>query len=322
MKPHYEYIDRLKGVAILLVVILHLTIWFLYDAKGTLHNTILSFAMPLFMYLSGIVVSEVPDAKKLFGKLRRYWTPFLVVGLTFALCARLPILGFFTDSIKYGYWYLFALGLFYVLLFLIGKISSLFHRGKVYIDLFFLFAIPILDSIFSKTVSESWYNFLGLYHLRTFWPYFYGGFLVRKYHIINYADTHDWVYAVCLVVALPLMILSVVRNYYFSFPGCFAICFVLVLLLRRRNSCQTKITKELSRAGRNSLDAYIFHFFFLRLKGGLSFPSLGMWFRSTENYVLEFFVLLIIAIFIAYLSMGVGYIIRQSKILNKVFFGI
>ena len=58
MTSRYEYIDRLKGLAILLVVMGHLMAFSLIASRNPIFTVISSFHMPLFMFLSGLVVSN------------------------------------------------------------------------------------------------------------------------------------------------------------------------------------------------------------------------------------------------------------------------
>jgi len=55
-----NYIDRLKGFAILLVVIGHLALFSMKQDGSTVFRLIQSFHMPLFMFLSGMVISPPP----------------------------------------------------------------------------------------------------------------------------------------------------------------------------------------------------------------------------------------------------------------------
>lgn len=55
-----NYIDRLKGFAILLVVMGHVSLFSFRGNDNAVFGVIQSFHMPLFMFLSGIVVSTPP----------------------------------------------------------------------------------------------------------------------------------------------------------------------------------------------------------------------------------------------------------------------
>ena len=89
MNVHYEYIDRLKGLAIILVVMGHVLLYcccscdFPRAMADFIGKGIYSFHMPLFMFLSGIVVSDFPHASKLRRKLPQWLVPCVVIGLIY-----------------------------------------------------------------------------------------------------------------------------------------------------------------------------------------------------------------------------------------------
>lgn len=64
-KCHYMYIDRLKGFAMLLVVIGHVVAFSMGQKGNPISLIISSFHMPLFMSLSGLVISTPPIIRKL-----------------------------------------------------------------------------------------------------------------------------------------------------------------------------------------------------------------------------------------------------------------
>ena len=60
MNYRIQYIDRLKGLAILLVVIGHLMAFCTHGERNPIYEVICSFHMPLFMFLSGLVLTYTP----------------------------------------------------------------------------------------------------------------------------------------------------------------------------------------------------------------------------------------------------------------------
>jgi fucose 4-O-acetylase-like acetyltransferase len=60
MNDRIQYIDRLKGLAILLVVIGHLMAFCTNGERNPIYEVICSFHMPLFMFLSGLVLTYTP----------------------------------------------------------------------------------------------------------------------------------------------------------------------------------------------------------------------------------------------------------------------
>ena len=68
MEQRFRYIDRLKGLAILFVILGHYVIYVLHQ-KDIVLELIGSFHMPLFMCWSGLVVAKIPQSSKLFRKI-------------------------------------------------------------------------------------------------------------------------------------------------------------------------------------------------------------------------------------------------------------
>ena len=84
MKQRIQYIDRLKGVAMMSVLIIHvIVIGNLSETPDAIAHHLYPIAMPLFMFLSGLVISSVPWGKKLFKKLAVLLMPFFIVGTLF-----------------------------------------------------------------------------------------------------------------------------------------------------------------------------------------------------------------------------------------------
>ena len=96
MKQRFEYIDTIKGFAILLVVMGHVIAWSFesFDAVISMSPTpillwhiIYSFHMPLFMFVSGMLfgLSHFESFKdyvtKIWKKTKMLIVPYLVCGI-------------------------------------------------------------------------------------------------------------------------------------------------------------------------------------------------------------------------------------------------
>ena len=123
MKQRIDYIDRMKGFAIFLVVMGHVVGFAFGQADDLTGRWISSFHMPLFMFLSGLVacsgvVSPYWNIGKLARKLRALLLPLFVFGLcytfTFVKSVVSGVVGFVESPAKNGYWYLMTLAVFYV----------------------------------------------------------------------------------------------------------------------------------------------------------------------------------------------------------------
>lgn len=81
-KERLQYIDKLKGFAILLVVMGHLTDKSMVNEGNILNAIIYSVHMPLFMFLSGLFAfNRITTFKNLFYKrFLRLLMPYLFIG--------------------------------------------------------------------------------------------------------------------------------------------------------------------------------------------------------------------------------------------------
>ncbi len=91
MKKRLDYLDRAKGILIILVVIGH--IW----QSGPVFNVIYAFHMPAFFVISGILMNETRSYEKDFGsffgsRLFSFGIPFIWI----------EILGCLTDIVRHG----------------------------------------------------------------------------------------------------------------------------------------------------------------------------------------------------------------------------
>ena len=75
------YIDSLKGLAILSVIVSHVSVFLLVGKINLLSTFVGVYMMPLFFVLSGLVITEIPNRKKLISKLARFLSPFFCFGV-------------------------------------------------------------------------------------------------------------------------------------------------------------------------------------------------------------------------------------------------
>ena len=123
MKQRIDYIDRMKGMAIFLVVMGHVYGMAFAQSDDVAYRVISSFHMPLFMFLSGLVacsgvVAPYWDVRKLGKKSKGLLLPLVVFGMCFTMTFSKDLLsgliGFLESPNKNGYWYLMTLAVFYV----------------------------------------------------------------------------------------------------------------------------------------------------------------------------------------------------------------
>ena len=115
-KGRIQYIDALRGFAMLMVVFAHVEIYsfFGFKADTPLTKIISMIHMPLFFFISGLCVYKRKRRyrlAKIKGDFLRLIIPALIVGLIYA---EFRVNSFLADNMKAGYW--FTISLFEMLL--------------------------------------------------------------------------------------------------------------------------------------------------------------------------------------------------------------
>lgn len=126
MSERVLYIDKLKGFLILLVVIGHIG-YANCTTMTVVNDVIYSFHMPLFIFLSGFVVSYITP-RKLIKKLVGYLIPFFIIGSLFSLYKSANWYEWLFMANKNYFWYLLILSYCLILTcslnWIVDKLSS------------------------------------------------------------------------------------------------------------------------------------------------------------------------------------------------------
>lgn len=311
-----QYVDRLKGFAMLAVIFGHIYFFSLNDGNNLMVKFVSTFHMPLFMFLSGWVISSLPDIKKVFIKCTSFLSPFFFVGLSFALFYYKDASVFFGSNVKNGYWYLFVLSFFYVFLWSFRLVTQVV-KSK-WVDIIWAVLIYVFLIVLNLTLSERWCNILSVYQSRSLWPLFIAGYLFRKYNLTETFLSKNVVFS-CSMIGYAVTVYFFTKGYFRVFLlSAFLSVPTFVYLFKKFESNHDIVSNALARIGRHSLDIYIYHFFFvfaLRLSGWHEY------FIATDNLLLESVIVAILSVTIAYSCIGIGILIRQSEFLEKLIYG-
>lgn len=311
-----QYVDRLKGFAMLAVIFGHVFSYSMSDEYTFMVKLVSTFDIPIFMFLSGWVISSVPDIKKVFIKCASFLSPFFFVGISFALFYYKDASVFFRSNVKNGYWYLFVLSFFYVFLWsfrLITRVVKFKWMDIIWSVMIYAFLIAL-----NLTLPEQWCNILSVYQARSLWPLFIAGYLFRKYNVTETFLSKNVVFS-CSMIGYAVTVYFFSKGYFRVFLlSAFLSVPTFVYLFKKFESNNDIVSNALARIGRHSLDIYIYHFFFvfaLRLTGWHEY------FIATDNMLLECVIVTIFSVAIAYSCIGIGCLIRQSEFLEKLIYG-
>lgn len=312
----YNYIDRLKGLAITLVVIGHLILWCYEDNNNGVFIFVNSVHMPLFMFLSGVVINIPPTSRRWIVLLFRFLCPFLIIGGLLSLFDGRGLLKLFTSHHKCGYWYLYILSLFYSFLYLRGLLKVKETKKNLVLDIVFFLVLYAAFWVLDKNMTSSTNDLIGIGLCRLYWPYFYLGYLVNRYNLMRFVINYG--YTVGLLILLPCSYFFVNGVVHLSNIVALSFIYVLLYLFRERENCFTFIDNYLQTIGKSSIDVYIYHYFFHRF---ISFPVVGVYLLETNNILFFVLLLFVVSILIIQLCLIVGIIIKKSFVLDNIVYG-
>lgn len=332
MKHRFEFIDTIKGVAILLVLMGHVLAWMfssLAEAQDIgkpvlLWNVIYAFHMPLFIFVSGYLfgLSHFDSignyVTKCFLKAKKLVIPYLVAGTVVYLWRGVRPL---------TYWYLLTL---FQLIVIVGggilmsdKIKN--KKSQLGFELSALVVIYVaLDFVRTHVASPHLYDFDWFPHLTAMFPYFSIGWLLARHSwLMKLMNNH--VYSLAIIAFVALLFVKLPYTYFYGFSlaalaGIYATFYLFT-------TCFTEghVISYLQRLGRNTLYIYILHFFI-----DVQVVQLGdyfIWLSQTGKmgfvtcFVLQAIYSVVVSVAIAELSILVAKLIKTSKILRLAFFG-
>lgn len=328
MKNRIVYIDRLKGFTILIVVIAHFYTFAFHGTDSLYFKFFQSFEMYLFMWLSGYVAYisplNVAHKKEIYIKLIKrsimYICPAFVLSWIVEGIWRVSQWNFddMFNSFWEGYWYLKSLAIYSLLQILIHKCNKVVFELSICIIAYILFGfgwklIPSLNYIFSFEYEVC------------FFPFFVFGYYSKRYNIPTKIMEHNTIFTFSIISYLILFFVKDwTNNFLFNIVGRFLlpICFIIFCLyiFMKREGDSSVLERWFEKIGRKTLDIYLYHMILMSTLSIYMFDTFWSWATSTGN---QFFCLLLIiplAVVVIYLSLGIGYVVRQSDCLRKLIY--
>lgn len=347
MNERIKYVDTVKGFAIFLVVMGHV-IAFLYFSNDniinirkslsvlnfTLFDTIYAFHMPLFFFASGYVfpktlkcLNDVWDT--IFKRTYTLLLPYFIVGSIFTILFGGP--GLFNK-----YWFLRTLFEFIIVNIIFDYIKQTKRLGWIWDISYYVGVFGLIHILHILFYNNHFYKIVDLDSFYfSYYLSFSFGILARRYSkVTNFLDK-NYIYTVCLCLFFIITTNRACGNYFgighvssyilykFIQPFSGVIC---SWYLFKHVFNHGIITKAFDSLGKNSLEIYIIHFFFL-----FEIPYLAKYLiklnaspfvkDNISAFVIQLISVVIASTIICLICLSVKNIISASKILSLIILG-
>lgn len=330
-----EYLDAIKGFAIILVVIGHVIAWnvndleiivhpmSLYDIRiGQIWNIIYSFHMALFFMVSGFLVSLQGKSSISFlkKKTNRLLLPYVTTGFIILVARG-----------HYGYWYFLSLFELCVTLLLIDFVGKLLHyRDNALKEIVVVFLFwGVLFIIHKKFSLETSVGDFGKFI--NYYPAFMLGYLMRKYNFIFEKLVGQKFYSGYLIAFIFLLVLhysylmpflpELISKLAINISGIIIQIIGSLLVFQVFSQMPPKnIQNRLSKIGFYSMDIYLFHILFV-----FTIPLMEKYMINNLSFTSytcgQIVYSSVFASFAIIMSIAMGKMIRKSNILKQLILG-
>jgi peptidoglycan/LPS O-acetylase OafA/YrhL len=250
-------------------------------------------------------------------KALRFLLPMLWIGLLFTYTNGKDWMAFIADRYKQGYWYLYILTLFYLLMYVFGKLPKV--KRSWLLDIAYLAFWQVAFVAADRVLGQDLSDMTGISMCRGYWIYFFLGYMARRYGWTEWLSEHNWLFTLTLVTFVPLLY-AYGTGLFVRFGQVLPLTaiIVLVFLFRRREHETSRVEQSLSAIGRSTLDIYIFHYFVLRI---IDLTDVASYLHHSFNYLLELVMLIAMALIVSGVCITVGKVLRQSDIIRIVVYG-
>ena len=250
------WIDLVKGIAIILVVVGHILQMRLQPLLTGLYEFIFNFHMPLFLFMSGYVLKSIifkANMNYLLDKYKRLMIPCVVFGALNCLLRRENLIADFFLAGGNGYWYLFALSIYITMICLCVYVCRKFKVDEKKI-VYYVIGVFLLYCILSRFIHADYLMQKALLFNRSFMsPFFLLGFLCSYF---EWKRKHT-VIAFCSVAVVCLFVFRL--SYIYVITSISMI--ILIISICRGLNDRNLVLRRIGNYGKQTLSVYVLHWF-------------------------------------------------------------
>lgn len=333
MGKRIEYIDAMRGLAMLFVVIGHVFFFSFRHTENVIYLILSNeIQIPLFFMVSGFLMKAPKCNYWSFykGKVFSLLVPATIFMTIYVWLNNYSYIASWGDNFKYGYWFTFSLFEF-VLIYTTYKIISRKMRLNLNVDNILLVIITIVITftftLLAHMNKDSY--IMPLFCLTQFksFPYFILGTILAERDLIGskWNTISKWGSLIILLCFIfHIYIYKDIDNIFlFQYkllliPTTILGLLVLLLCFKNYESWSSSwIGKNLQTVGRYTLNIYFIHYFFLPR----NLSVMGDWFIIHPNPLVEYVIAIIIAVVLIIASILMGHIIRLSPVMAHYLLG-
>ena len=324
-KERLVYIDQMKGIAILLVIMGHL----IGPNAGynAVFSFIYSFHMPIFFIISGYLGYKTTkiDSFKTYGIfLKKKFIVLVIPFLFWNLIAEkyflrtvwhIPALNDLTDAVLLWnrLWFLKMLFIIFVFYGITHWISKMFTKPKVCFcaDVILFLAVAACIGASILTVDKDYFTSLLL-----FTSFFYLGAFISKYQWMEKLTMNHYVFSGSVILFLTWIC-------HWDLEGgnidklykCIIspVAYIIILNICRRITWNPKVSNQFEMFGKYSLAIYIVHFYLIEFTNHATVIEM--------NPVILFILSAVVAVMVGYLCIGFAKLMECSPVLDFLMFG-
>lgn len=340
-KERLEYLDALRGFAMLLVVFVHVEIFGFFEFShitfiGKLFSAI---HLPTFFFISGFCMyrpNAVYRVSHLYKDVLRLIVPAFFVGVLYTyLIIHQDIIYFLSNTMKAGYWFtisLFEVLLIYRLIFCMSRNSNKAFVILLIVTAVLLYLLKLPLKIIPQ--AEVIGDYLCIHQTCNYFIYFAIGVLFSKYKDqVSRLSSNE---LVRLLILLTFIVFSYLMFSCFSsvelnwiskkiietlgetLVGISGVLLLYMFFIYYKSifNNDNLFGKSLILIGNNTLAIYLLHYFLLP-----HLPMIGDFLKIYPNIICELIFGFIISFIVIAISLVITKLIRISPIMAKVLLG-
>lgn len=323
MKQRIEWLDAMKGIAIILVILGHI---FNRMGENPINNWIYKFHMPFFFMLSGFLAIKAINTPLLQGIKKKFITliiPFITCGFSLSWIYSKTD-KYIYDTFHGGYWFLLSLFTCWIIFLPLVKLLTHYKCNLIseIIILIFPFFLGnfVMNFMTEKYISITSFSFTFAYYRFFIIGYFMGKcfFLPKlKQRLTQFSQYENYLSALSVITFMGISLCTIAnKNFIHQLPLtivqiilCISLFFMIYFLYSHLKLSSSNI---LVHIGENSLILYLFHYLFV-----YQFPL-----RCQEMPLgFQCIIALGLTIVVITATFLIAYPIKKNSILAFLFFG-